>query len=188
MSRIGKQPIKIEAGTDVSITNSNNQYGGQSIQIKGPKGQLMVELRPDVDLTISEGILKLATSKTILSREAGAYWGLYRTLLANAVNGVVNGYSKELEIVGIGYKAENAVESLKLTLGFTHVIDFPLPKGISVEIKEGVFLKITGIDKQLVGETAAKIRSIRKPEPYKGKGVRYKNEVVKRKAGKAAAK
>jgi large subunit ribosomal protein L6 len=114
-------------------------------------------------------------------------WGLSRTLIANAVEGVTNGYSKVLEIIGIGYKVEQQGSNLKFNLGYNNLIEFPVPEGISIEIKDGAEITVSGIDKQLVGETAASIRRLRPPEPYKGKGIRYKDEYVKIKVGKSAA-
>lgn len=180
MSRIGKSPIKINDSVKIDI-KSGGQFAGQIISVTGPKGTLEVELRPDVNATFKDGeiIFELTSSKS-------NYYGLYRTLVNNAVVGVTDGYSKELEIVGIGYKAENKGRDLSLNIGLNHPVIFSVPEGINVTVKDNVFVTITGIDKQLVGETAASIRRLKKPEPYKGKGIKYVGEIIKRKAGKAA--
>jgi len=183
MSRIGKSPIKLNAVTKVSLGTEKNIYGGNTVSIEGPKGKLTVDLRPEVTLEVVEGeaIVKLVNAT------AKAFHGLYRSLIANAVVGVNTPYVKELEIIGIGYKAELQGSKIKLAIGFTHPVIFDLPAGVAAEIKDATMVKFTGIDKQVIGETAAKFRAIRKPEPYKGKGIKYIDEVIKRKEGKAAA-
>lgn len=184
MSRIGKKPIVLPAGVTVSVDKSN------VITVKGPKGQLAQQIDPDLKVEEKDGKVQI-TRPTDQIRHRSAH-GLYRTLISNMVVGVSQGYTRELELIGVGYKAEATGQALELNLGYSHLLMVVLPKEISVatETKKGSNPKITlqGIDKQLIGHFAAKIRSLRAPEPYKGKGVRYVGEVVRRKAGKAAAK
>jgi large subunit ribosomal protein L6 len=184
MSRIGKKPIVLPAGVTVSVDKSN------VITVKGPKGQLAQQIDPDLKVEEKDGKVEISRP-TDQIRHRSAH-GLYRTLINNMVVGVSQGYTRELELIGVGYKAEATGQALELNLGCSHLLMVVLPKEISVatETKKGSNPKITlqGIDKQLIGHFAAKIRSLRAPEPYKGKGVRYIGEVVRRKAGKAAAK
>ncbi len=179
MSRLGKLPIKIPAGTQVSIDKG-------VIIVKGPKGELKQELHKLVKIenTPEEIIVKVKNEN---DKEERSLWGLFRALINNMVVGVNTGYEKKLEIKGVGYKVAVAGNKINLSLGFSHPIEFPLPAGTSA-VAEGNSLTISGIDKQLVGELAAQIRKLRKPEPYKGKGIKYSDEVIRRKAGKAAAK
>jgi large subunit ribosomal protein L6 len=191
MSRVGKQPIKLNSAT-VEIADKAGIYGGQQVKVKGPKGELVVDIRPEVKIEVNAetkelNVIALESNAKGRKSKASAYQGLYRSLVNNAVVGVNQGYQKELEIVGIGYKAENMANGIKLTIGLTHPVEFPFPLGISATIKEGVDITISGADKQMVGEVSAQIRALKKPEPYKGKGIKYKNEVIRRKAGKAAA-
>jgi large subunit ribosomal protein L6 len=184
MSRIGKKPIDVPSGVSISVDANN------LVTVKGPKGQLQQRLDPDISLEIGDG---QATVKrpTEQIRHRAAH-GLYRTLIHNMIVGVSEGYTKELELIGVGYKAEAIGQALELNLGYSHLMMVVLPKEISVvtETKKGSNPRITlkCIDKQLIGHFASKIRSLRAPEPYKGKGVRYVGEQVRRKAGKAAAK
>ncbi|HOZ53368.1 MAG TPA: 50S ribosomal protein L6 [bacterium] len=179
MSRLGKLPIKIPAGTQVSIDKG-------VVTVKGPKGELKQELHRLVKIenTPEEIIVKVKNEN---DKEERSLWGLFRALLNNMVVGVNSGYEKKLEIKGVGYKVAVVGNKINLNLGFSHPVEFPLPTGISA-LAEGNNLTISGIDKQLVGELAAQIRKMRKPEPYKGKGIKYSDEVIRRKAGKAAAK
>ncbi len=176
MSRIGKKPITIPAGVTVTVKDS-------VVTVKGPKGTLTQEVDRDiiVEVAADEVIVKRPTEQ-IRHR---AMHGLYRSLLANLVKGVTEGYKKELELVGVGFKAANTGNVLDLALGYSHNIIFEIPKELTVSTTT-IFLE--SADKQLIGQVAAKIRGLRKPEPYKGKGVRYADEVVRRKAGKAAGK
>ncbi|MBD3366096.1 50S ribosomal protein L6 [candidate division WWE3 bacterium] len=174
MSRIGKQPVELPRGVEVTIEKT-------LVKFKGPKGNLEVPLRSDVSVEKVED--KLVVSSR--NKQTKAFWGLTRALLANAVKGVTEGYEKELELVGVGYRAKKQGNDLFLTLGFSHPVEFKAPEGIEFDVPDNKNIKITGIDKQLVGLTAAKIRQLRKPEPYKGKGIRYKGEVVRRKPGKS---
>jgi len=184
MSRIGKKPITIPAGVTLSIDNNN------VVSAKGPKGNLTTQVDPELKVEIAGNVANV--SRPTDQKRHRASHGLYRSLVNNMVVGVSDGYKKELELVGVGYKAEATGQMLELNLGFSHLIFMVIPKEISVatETKKGVPPRITleGIDKQLIGHIAAKIRGFRPPEPYKGKGVRYVGEDIRRKAGKAAAK
>lgn len=175
MSRIGKKPIVLEKAT-VDI-NGNN------VVVKGPKGQLEREVRDEVSLEVNDGAL-LVTRKDD-SKQSRALHGLYRSLLANMVEGVNNGYKKSLELIGVGYKASMKGTTLVLNVGYSHLIEIEAPEGITISTEGATKVHVEGIDKELVGNIAAKIRATRKPEPYKGKGVRYVGEHVRRKAGKA---
>lgn len=182
MSRIGKQPIKIPTGVTVTI-GANNK-----VTVKGPKGELSQNLHPNMTITQTEEDITVTRPND--QKQNRALHGLTRSLLANMVEGVSNGFEKQLEILGVGYRASIGGTKLTLTLGFSHPIEYEIPAGITIEInkeKKNILI-IKGIDKQLVGEVAAKIRSYKKPEPYKGKGIRYVGEYVQQKAGKAAAK
>jgi len=177
MSRVGKQPIELPEKVEVDIRGSN-------VTVKGPKGDLHRSFHPDMEIKLQDGILLV--ERPTDQRGHRALHGLTRALLANMVQGVSEGYSKALEIVGTGYRAEKQGEDLILYLGYSHPIDFPAPDGISFEVpRGGRGVTVQGIDKELVGEIAARIRRQRPPEPYKGKGVRYQGEYVRRKAGKA---
>jgi len=178
MSRVGKLPIKLDAKTQVKIE------AGQ-IVVKGPKGELKQAMHPHVSVNITPEEVTVAI-KDATDKKQCALWGLYRNLINNMVIGVNEGFSKKLEIKGVGYKAQVAGNKLIMNLGYSHPIDFMLPTGITAAV-EGNFITISGIDKQLVGEKAAQLRSLRLPEPYKGKGVKYDDEVIRRKAGKTAA-
>lgn len=179
MSRLGKLPIQIPSGVEFSLDKN-------LLKIKGPKGQLEQAIDPLVKIeNTAEGlVVKVEQTK---DKKERAFWGLYRALIVNMVIGVTEGYEKKLEIKGVGYKVTVAGNKVNLNLGFSHPLEFELPEGITA-VAEGNTLSISGIDKQLVGETAARIRKLRKPEPYKGKGIRYSDEIIRRKAGKTAAK
>ena len=178
MSRIGKKPIAIAKGVQV-------QMAEHRITVKGPKGELSATVHPQIGVDVS--------ADTVLMKRAGesksqrSLHGLWRALVQNMVTGVTNGYSRKLELVGVGYRAEMKGLKLQLLLGYSHPILFVPPVGIKVETPTQTSIVISGIDKQLVGQVAAKIRSFRPPEPYKGKGIKYEGERVRRKAGKAAA-
>jgi large subunit ribosomal protein L6 len=178
VSRVGRKPISIVKG--VTITKKD-----QAIVVKGPKGELSATVHPDITIDVTQ-------SEVLVSRHADdgahrALHGLWRALIQNMVNGVTLGYSQKLEIVGVGYRAEMRGKKLQLMLGFSHPILFGPPDGVTIEAPTQTSIMISGIDKQLVGLVAAKIRSFRPPEPYKGKGVKYEGEYIRRKAGKAAA-
>jgi large subunit ribosomal protein L6 len=175
MSRIGKKPIAIPQGVTVALE-------GQTVTVKGPKGDLSWTVSDDVVMSHENG--ELTFSPKDESSRARAMWGLSRSLVSNMVVGVTSGYEKTLELVGVGYRAAMKGQALSMQLGFSHDVDIPAPKGISFQVPRPVEIRISGIDKQLVGETAARIRKIRPPEPYKGKGVRFAGEKVRRKEGK----
>lgn len=179
MSRLGKLPIELSEGTQAKIEHD-------FIVIKGPKGELQEKLHQLVKIDISEKEIKVTVVNPGNKKEK-ALWGLYRSLIKNMAVGVTEGYEKKLEINGVGYRAAVSGKKLTLDVGFSHPVDFNLPDGIDVKV-EGNIITISGIDKQLVGDTAAQIRKIRKPEPYKGRGIKYVDEVIRRKVGKTAVK
>jgi large subunit ribosomal protein L6 len=178
MSRIGKQPVPVPAGVEVTIE-------GQSVKVKGPKGELNHVFLPEVKISQDGDLLRV--EKTVDTLDAAARFGLSRTLLANMVVGVSEGFTKTLEIVGVGYRAALKGTDLELQLGYSHPVVIKAPEGISFELPSQTQIIVHGFDKQLVGQIAANIRKQRKPEPYKGKGIRYKDEHVRRKLGKAAS-
>jgi large subunit ribosomal protein L6 len=184
MSRIGKQPITLPKGVTVTVANDN------VVTVKGPKGELKQAIDRDIKVEIADGHLNLLRPTDQIRHKA--MHGLYRALVANLVKGVTEGYRRDLELVGVGYKASNTGNILDLALGYSHNIIIEIPKELKVatatEKGQNPKIVLEGIDKQLLGQVAAKIRGLRKPEPYKGKGVKYKDEVVRRKAGKAAGK
>ena len=175
MSRIGKKPIAIPSGVTVTLQ-------GQTVTVKGPKGQLAWTLADEVEVTQDSSQLTLATRED--TQRARGMWGLSRTLVSNMVEGVTKGYEETLELVGVGYRASMKGQSLSMQLGFSHDVDIKPPAGITFVVPKQTEIRISGIDKQAVGEIAAQIRRIRPPEPYKGKGVRYSGEKVRRKEGK----
>ncbi|MBN8786850.1 MAG: 50S ribosomal protein L6 [Terrimonas sp.] len=184
MSRIGKQPVVVPAGVTVTVGNDN------VITVKGPKGELKQEIDRDIKVEVKDGEVNF-TRPTDQIRHRALH-GLYRALTANLVKGVTEGYKKQLELVGVGFKASNQGNMLDLTLGYSHNIMFEVPKELKVataqEKGQNPTITLEGTDKQLLGQVAAKLRSLRKPEPYKGKGVKYAGEQLRRKAGKAAGK
>ncbi len=175
MSRIGKKAIEVPKGVTVTLE-------GQAIKVKGPKGELSHTLPEEIEVSQADGQLTLTPRGD--SQRHSAMWGLSRTLTNNMVEGVTKGYETVLELVGVGYRAALKGRDLSLQLGFSHDVDMPPPAGITFAVPRPVEVRIAGIDKQLVGETAARIRRVRPPEPYKGKGVRYQGETVRRKEGK----
>ncbi len=178
MSRIGKKPIDIPEKVSIQIGKNN------TVTVKGPKGELTRTFSPDMTIEVKDG--QVVVSRPTDQRSHRALHGLTRALLANMVTGVSQGYVKQLEMVGVGYRAVMKGNALDLSLGFSHPVIIEPPEGITFEVdKGGRSFRVMGIDKELVGETTAKIRRLRPPEPYKGKGIRYKDEVVRRKAGKA---
>jgi len=177
MSRIGKKPIIIPKEVTVTVQE-------RTVSAKGPKGQDSLELHPAVSVGLQEGTLLVSVSAPE-EKQSRALWGLYRALLANMIQGVLRGFEKKLEMVGVGYKAALQGRMLTLEVGFSHPVAFAIPEGLQVSVEKNT-LTITGLNKQLVGAFAAKVRSIRKPEPYKGKGIKYAGEIIRRKAGKAA--
>ena len=178
MSRIGKAPIELPSGVEVKIDDN-------LVSVKGPKGSLDLEIDPRVSLTVDDGVVTVTRDSD--DREVRALHGLYRALIANMVVGVSAGYSKELQAVGVGYRGALKGSTLELQVGYSHPVTIEAPEGITFEVPEPTKFIISGIDKQLVGQVAANIRAVRPPEPYKGKGIRYVDEYVRRKAGKAGA-
>jgi large subunit ribosomal protein L6 len=177
MSRIGKKPIAIPAGVKVALD-------GDTIKVQGPGGSLERVINADVKVAVEADQVQVTTAPG----EGTALQGLTRTLISNMIEGVTKGFQKVLEISGVGYRAELKGQVLNLSLGYSHPIDYPLPKGVSVEVEKQTKVTVKGIDKELVGATAAKIRSFREPEPYKGKGIKYADERIQRKAGKTGKK
>ena len=175
MSRIGKKPVTIPQGVEVTLN-------GQNVAAKGPKGELAVVLSDNV--TVAQGDDGVTVAPADKSQTARSFWGLSRSLVENIVVGVSDGFSRKLELQGVGYRAQVQGTTLKLSLGFSHDIDYPVPEGIKIECPSQTEIIVSGIDKQKVGQVAAEIRSYRSPEPYKGKGVRYEGEYVFRKEGK----
>lgn len=175
MSRIGKKPVAIPSGVTVALD-------GADLSVKGPKGELAMTFVPEVTVSHeNDAITVLPTNET---KRARSMWGMQRSMVANIIEGVTSGFSKKLEIQGVGYRAQMKGKDLNLQLGFSHDVLFPVPEGIKIETPDQTTVIVSGTDKQLVGETAAKIREYRKPEPYKGKGIRYSGEYVFRKEGK----
>lgn len=179
MSRIGRKPISLPKGVEVTIEN-------KVITVKGPKGVLSQEIPGDIVITREEDQLIVTRENDL--RHNRAYHGLVRALVANMVEGVTNGFEKRLELVGVGYRAQMQGKKLVINIGFSHPVEIEPPAGIEFEVPAPTKIVVKGIDKQLVGNTAAHIRAIRKPEPYKGKGIKYENEQIRRKAGKAGSK
>lgn len=178
MSRIGKKPVPIPAGVEVKV-------GSEAVQIKGPKGSLSTPVHPSVTYVV-EGS-EITVNRVDDTRVACSQHGLRRTLLSNCIEGVTKGFQKTLEVIGVGYKVAVQGKKVVLTVGFSHPVEFPLPQGIDAVV-DGSKLNLTGIDKQLLGEVAAQIRRVRPPEPYKGKGIKYAEEHIRRKAGKSGSK
>ena len=180
MSRIGRMPVAIPEGVEV-------RSDGEFVRVKGPKGELASRIPPGIAVEVEKGEVRFARSND--EPQQRAWHGLVRSLVANSVEGVTRGFTRELEIVGVGYKAEVKGKTVVLALGYSHPINFPIPDGIAVALdaKAGK-LTITGADRQKVGQTAAEIRKLRVPDPYKAKGIKYANEVIRRKVGKAGGK
>jgi large subunit ribosomal protein L6 len=175
MSRIGKRPVPLPAGVTASTE-------GQTLSVKGPKGQLPLQMRDEIAYEIgADGILVKPANDT---KQARAFWGMQRTLVDNLVTGVTEGFTKVLEITGVGYRAQAQGRNLRLQLGYSHDVNYPVPEGIDVKTPDQNTVEISGIDKQQVGQVAAEIRRWRKPEPYKGKGIKYRGEYIFRKEGK----
>lgn len=175
MSRIGKKPVAVPAGVTVSLD-------GNDLSVKGPKGELAMSFVPEVTASHENDVISVSPIND--TKRARSMWGMQRSMVSNIIEGVTSGFSKKLGLQGVGYRAQMKGSALNLQLGFSHDINFPVPAGIKIETPDQTTIVISGIDKQLVGETAAKIREYRKPEPYKGKGVRYDGEYVFRKEGK----
>jgi large subunit ribosomal protein L6 len=175
MSRIGKKPVDLPTGVSASLS-------GQTVEVKGPKGTRTFKATDDVTIKIEDNVITVTPRGT--SKRARQQWGMSRTMVQNCVTGVSEGFKKELEIQGVGYRAAKQGNVLKMQLGYSHEVDFNVPEGVTVEAPKQTEVIVEGIDNQLVGQVAANIREWRKPEPYKGKGIRYKGEYVFRKEGK----
>jgi large subunit ribosomal protein L6 len=175
MSRIGKKPVELPKGVSATVS-------GQTVEVKGPKGTRSFTATDDVTITLDDNRVKVAPRGT--SKRARQQWGMSRTQVANLVTGVTDGFKKELEIQGVGYRAQVQGKTLKLALGYSHDVDFPIPDDVDIKAPRPTEIIIEGIDQQVVGQVAANIRGWRGPEPYKGKGIRYKNEFIFRKEGK----
>lgn len=184
MSRIGKLPISLAKGVEISVSKGN------LVTIKGPKGELSQQVNPDIIVDVEDGTINV--KRPTEQKRHRALHGLYRSLLYNMVEGVTKGFAKELELVGVGYRATNRGQILEMQLGFSHPIVMYIPDEIKVETEtvkgKNPMIKLSSIDNQLLGQVAAKVRSFRTPEPYKGKGIRFKGEEIRRKAGKAGGK
>lgn len=176
MSRIGKQPIEIPAGVSVTVE-------GTRVTVKGPKGTLVKDLHPEMSISVEEN--QVVVRRPSDEKRHRALHGLTRTLIANMVDGVTKGYEKQLEIVGVGYRATKQGSGINLAVGYSHPVEFKAPEGIELDVPKPTQIIVRGIDKEVVGRVAANIRAVRPPEPYLGKGIRYVNEHVRRKAGKA---
>jgi large subunit ribosomal protein L6 len=175
MSRVGKKPVAVPSGVTANIE-------GQTVKVKGPKGALQVVLHGDVSATLEGGSVRVDPRND--TQQARAMWGTYRALVAKLIEGVTKGYERKLEINGVGYRASLQGKNLQLQLGYAHDIVYPIPEGVAIAVPKPTEIVITGIDAQKVGQAAAEIRAFRKPEPYKGKGVRYSGEFIFRKEGK----
>jgi large subunit ribosomal protein L6 len=176
MSRLGKQPLKIPAGVTVTCDNG-------LLTVAGPKGTLTRAVKPDVTIVIADSVATVTPGKTIAAK---ALWGTYAAHLRNMIKGVTEGYTKVLEIEGVGYKAEVKGTNINLSVGFSHPVSLPIPAGVTAVVEKGV-ITISGFDKDVLGQFAANVRKVKKPEPYKGKGIRYQGEFIIRKQGKKAA-
>jgi len=176
MSRIGKMPVQIPAGVKVSQDHT-------LVKVEGPKGKLSLEVPKGVDVVLGEKAVEVKRPSD--GRKERSYHGLVRTLIANMVKGVSSGFEKSLEVAGVGYRAEIAGKNLKLVIGFSAPVEYTIPEGIQIKVDKQVNIVVSGIDKQLVGRVAAEIRGLKKPEPYKGKGIKYVGEQIRRKVGKS---
>ena len=175
MSRIGKVPVAIPGGVTAEIS-------GGVLSVKGPKGTLTLTMRDEISYTLEDSRILVRPAND--SKQARAFWGMQRTLVQNLVTGVTEGFTKVLEITGVGYRANSQGKNLKLQLGYSHDVDFAIPDGIDIKTPDNTTIEISGIDRQKVGQVAAEIRRWRKPEPYKGKGIKYRGEYIFRKEGK----
>lgn len=179
MSRLGKLPIQLPDGVGAELK-------GSTLKVKGPKGELSQEIHPLVKVDIQDKEINISVNDTESKKER-ALWGLFRSLARNLVQGVSEGFSKQLEVVGVGYRVSVSGNKLTLNVGYSRPVEFTVPEEVSVQT-EGNTITVSGIDKQIVGETAARIKRVRKPEPYKGKGIKYVGEAIQRKEGKSASK
>jgi len=179
MSRIGKKPITLPKGVAMDVQ-------GRTVAVKGPRGELRRDVHPEMEIALADGVFTVARPSE--DKRHKALHGLTRTLVQNMVDGVSKGFAKTLEIQGVGYKAEAKPYGVNLIVGFSHPVKYEAPKGIKISVENNTTVKIEGADKEVVGQVAAELRSVRPPEPYKGKGIRYQGEQVRRKAGKTGAK
>ncbi|HMH76646.1 MAG TPA: 50S ribosomal protein L6 [Candidatus Udaeobacter sp.] len=179
MSRIGKKPVTVPQGVTLDLK-------GSEVAVKGPKGELRRQLHPEMQLALADGIFTVTRPSE--EQKHKALHGLTRTLVQNMIDGVSKGFTKTLEIQGVGYKAEAKPYGVNLVVGFSHPVKYEAPKGIKISVENNTTVKIEGADKEKVGQVAAELRAVRPPEPYKGKGVRYQGEQIRRKAGKTGAK
>ncbi len=177
MSRVGKKPVAVPSGVTATVT-------GQTVKMKGAKGELSFLVPEEVSVVMENGAVSVAPRDE--SKTARAKWGMSRAQVQSLIDGVTKGFEKKLEVNGVGYRAQVAGKSLKLSLGYSHDIDYPIPAGITITTPRPTEVVVAGINKQQVGQTAAEVRSVRPPEPYKGKGIRYQGEYVRRKVGKRA--
>ena len=175
MSRIGKRPVAIPSGVTAAIE-------GKTLSVKGPKGTLTLGLRDEIAYAVEDGQISVKPAND--GKTARAFWGMQRTLVSNLVEGVTNGFTKTLDITGVGYRAQSQGKTLRLQLGYSHDVNYDVPEGIEIKTPDNTTVEISGIDKQKVGQVAAEIRRWRKPEPYKGKGIKYRGEYIFRKEGK----
>ena len=175
MSRIGKHPVPVPQGVQV-------QLAGQTLTAKGPKGELRLTVVDDLSVDVTDG--KISVKPRQVNRRSRSMWGMQRTLVSNLVKGVKDGFTRELEINGVGLRAAMQGKNLQLNMGFSHEVVYPIPAGIEIKVEKPTSIKISGADRQLVGKVAADIRSIKPPEPYKGKGIKYNDETILRKEGK----
>jgi large subunit ribosomal protein L6 len=179
MSRIGKLPIEIVSGVKVSIDAKDANL----VHVEGPKGKLSYETRPEIDVKIEDNNVVCTIARP--SKESSAYWGLTRSLIANMIAGVTKGFEKKMELIGVGYRVKQVSnDTVSLTVGYSHPVEYKAPQGVEIKVEDQTHFTVSGIDKHLVGLAAAKLRKIRKPEPYKGKGIKYLTETIRRKAGK----
>jgi large subunit ribosomal protein L6 len=179
MSRVGRNPVAIPKGVTVAVEHNH-------VKVKGPKGELSRPIPPEMQVSIEDGEVRVARPSD--EGRHRALHGLTRSLINNMVLGVSTGFTKQLEIQGVGYRAEPQASGLRLNVGYSHPVDYPAPQGIKLTVESNTLVTVEGIDKELVGQVAAEIRDVRPPEPYKGKGIRYKDEQVRRKAGKTGGK
>lgn len=175
MSRIGKKPVSVPQGVTASVD-------GQKVSVKGPKGELAFIATDDVEVAMEDGLIKVDPKGD--SKQARSAWGMSRTMVSNLIEGVTKGFERNLEINGVGYRAAVQGKTLQLSLGFSHEVNYPIPEGIEIKTPKPTEIVVSGIDKQRVGQVAAEIRDYRRPEPYKGKGVKYAEETIFRKEGK----
>ncbi|WP_353893445.1 50S ribosomal protein L6 [Proteinivorax hydrogeniformans] len=176
MSRIGKKPVSIPTGVEVSVSDSN------LVTVKGPKGTLTNQISPEMDINIENN--EVVVNRPSDNKKHRALHGLSRSLVSNMIEGVTNGYSKKLELVGVGYRASKKGKNLVLNVGYSHPVEIEQPETLEIEVPENTKITVSGIDKQLVGQMAARIRAVREPEPYLAKGIRYEGEYIRRKEGK----